>query len=232
MRAVVAAGGSGSRMAPVTRFLNKHLIPVGDGRLMIDYPLNFLKKSGFDTVSIVTGSNHATQIVEYVGDGESHGFKSVSYFFQPKPLGIADIFKRIGPHDEGVLLILGDNYFEVPLDLHFIWNTKACAFEYDIGSKDEARRFGQAIRFEDGSIERIVEKPEMAAHSRILTGLYYFPPDVFSYVEELSPSARNELEITHLLQRYLEMGSLIVKEVEGKWADLGEWPSWKHHVKS
>lgn len=230
----VAAGGSGTRMLPVTRWINKHLIPVGNGDLMIDMPLKFLQKHGFKNISIVTGSNHATQICEYVGDGDKYSFDQVEYSFQAKPAGIADILNRIGHRgsDDGVLLILGDNYFEshqlsicsLPL------GDMAACWEYDMGSPALARSFGQVIRSSDGDPSCIVEKPLCPDHGRILTGLYYFPANVFQYVEQLTPSARGELEITALLDVYLKQNKLKVFQVEGEWSDLGEIPSWEKFI--
>lgn len=223
---VIAAGGSGTRLLPCTKFINKHLVPCEPGKLMIDYPLGLFQSIGAKEVVVVTGSNHASQIVDYVDDGSRYGFEHVSYAFQPKPAGIADIFKRINYKNlkEGVLLILGDNYFSTSEGLA-INQKKACAFQYDIGNIDKAKSFGQITYHPDGKIDNIVEKPKIPQHSKILTGLYYFPGDVFEKVNELSPSARNELEITDLLRLYLRSNQLEVNDVSGTWADLGEWDS-------
>jgi glucose-1-phosphate thymidylyltransferase len=229
MRALVAAGGSGTRMLPITRWLNKHLIPLCNGELMIDKPLQFLKAHAFEEVTVVTGANHAAQIVEYVADGERYGFKRVEYAFQSKPAGIADILNRVSHENtqNGVLLILGDNYFSSIQTsiLHLSdYPSFAAAWEFDLGDPELAKRFGQADRDESGRPVAITEKPKNPTHGRILTGLYFFPSDVFEHVAKLSPSARNELEITHLLEMYMREKRLVVHEVEGKWADLGEWP--------
>ena len=228
MKVLVAAGGSGTRMLPVSRWLNKHLIPLKGGELMIDKPLKFLRQHAIDEVTVVTGANHAAQIVEYIGDGEQYGFNRIEYAFQPKPAGIADILNRVS-HDNtenGVLIILGDNYFSsVQSSLLGLrdYPEFAAAWEFDLGDQELAKRFGQADRDSSGRPVAITEKPLKPSHGRILTGLYFFPGDVFEYVSKLSPSARNELEITHLLEMYMKEKRLIVHEVEGSWADLGEW---------
>jgi glucose-1-phosphate thymidylyltransferase len=234
---VVAAGGSGTRMAPVTKVLNKHLIPTGPGELMIDHPLRFARDHNVDELVVVTGSNHASQVCEYVQDGEKYGFKRISYVFQTKPAGIADVFNRIAhfPVLEGVWLILGDNYFEKHQPAITLEMTKmclgkrnACCFEYDLGDPVLASRFGQVCV--EGEVTKIVEKPTVPVHGRILTGLYFFPADVFERVSNLAPSKRNELEITDLLALYLQEQRLTVYSVQGKWADLGEHGSWMQFV--
>lgn len=236
MKAIVAAGGNGTRMAPATFFINKHLVPIAPGKLMIDAPLEFLRACDITSVAIVTGSKHATQICEYCGDGDRYGFGAVEYFFQMKPAGIADILKRVRPtNDEGVLLILGDNWFQRQQSFVSILNEMgnsdaACCWEYDVGSKDLAKRFGQVVRNSKHKPECLVEKPLKPQHSRIVTGLYYFPSDVFARVERLSPSARGELEITDLLGLYCAEGRLRVEQVKGQWKDLGEWEEWQRFV--
>lgn len=230
MKFVVAAGGSGSRLSPITRFTNKHLIPCEPHKLMIDYPLDFMIGQGASEVTIVTGSNHASQIVDYVGDGDKYGYRRVEYAFQARPAGIADILKRISIKDEGVCLILGDNYFSAQ-QVKIQTFSRAAAFQYDVVDMDLAKSFGQVF-FRDGIPTYIVEKPENPQHSKILTGLYYFPPDVLEKVNRLSPSMRNELEITDLLEIYLKEGRLDVHDVSGEWCDLGEWSSLQKFWKS
>ena len=233
MLTILACGGSGTRMAPATRFINKHLLPVGYGDLMIDLPLQFLADHQFDEITIVTGSTHATQICEYVGDGEKWGFTRVEYTFQPKPLGIADVLNRVCHKDisDGVLLLLGDNYFSnlQGVGLHFIPGF-AYVWEYDCGDVEKAKAFGQVIRDGNDKPASIVEKPKVPTHSKILTGLYYFPASVFDVVKCLEPSQRGELEITDLIKTYLERERLHVLQVEGQWADLGEHDAWANFV--
>lgn len=233
MLGIVAAGGSGTRMLPITKYINKHLISCDKETLMIDYPLQFMKKNGFDDIVVVTGSSHASQIVDYVADGNKYGFKRVEYAFQPKPAGIADVLKRVSHHDvsDGVMLILGDNYFgnfEIPI----LAKNFATSFEYDIKDINKAKAFGQIVGSWDDKTIDIIEKPQNPTHSRILTGLYVFPADVFDVVESLNPSSRNELEITDLLKIYLKRDQLQTIVINGEWADLGEWESLKKFWKS
>lgn len=236
MIGVVAAGGKGTRMKPVTYWINKHLIPVGKGKLMIDYPVEHLATM-FMEVTVMTGCEHAGQISEYLKDGTAYGIKRINYEVQPSAAGIADVVKRVshlidGQNTFGMVLILGDNYFSQP-QLKKVTEgdpQRAIAFEFDLGDEKSARSFGQAVRDEAGKVVDIVEKPKKPTHARVLTGLYYFPADVVSYVESLRPSQRDELEITDLLREYLEKDRLDIQEVSGYWQDLGEWDSWAEHV--
>lgn len=241
MIGVIAAGGKGTRMLPITRWINKHMIPTGPGRLMIDYPLEYMMKAGFGDVTIVTGCEHAGQISEYVGDGHRFALNHVNYEIQPLAAGIADVVKRVTrlmKHDPGggLCLVLGDNFFsEVQTMVGLEANNRAVCWQYDLGEEniEKAKAFGQVQFNTDVNpdcVVRIVEKPEAPQHSSVLTGLYFFPADVADKVSRLTPSERQELEITSLLQSYLEEGRLEVRQVQGHWADLGEWSSWNHFV--
>ena len=128
----IAAGGHGTRMAPATSWVNKHLLPIGNGRLMIDCPLDTLRGMSFDQATIVTGCEHAGQVSEYVQDGHDWGFSRVNYEIQPKPAGIGDVVSRVSHlvGDGGMFLILGDNYFSVAPCLDLDVNM-AMVWEYD-----------------------------------------------------------------------------------------------------
>lgn len=232
MIAVIAAGGNGTRMLPATRVLNKHLLPTGNGDLIIDYPLRQVARLGFNEVTVVTGCAHAGQITDYIQDGAAYGFSRVHYAFQPTPAGIADVLIRVGHRidEEGVLLILGDNYFSDSQKIAVESLDEARAWEYDLKDVASASAFGQAIRDSNGNVLDIVEKPKDPTHSKILTGMYFFPEDVLKRVIDLSPSKRNELEITDLLKTYMNDGELYVDQVVGDWCDLGEWSSWSKFV--
>lgn len=237
MIGICAAGGRGTRMLPATRFVNKCLIPCGGGKLMVDFPLEHLSAMGFESIQLITGSDYAGQMADYVGDGERYGFKSVEYRIQPKPLGIADCVKRvahvIAAEEEGCMLILGDNYFSEPQQMTAVFKESylAHAWEYDLGDPEKARAFGQIVHGADGSVA-VVEKPTMPVSSKILTGLYYFPADVAKLVADLTPSQRGELEITGLLDAYAKKGLLKVHDVRGKWDDLGTWEAWGQFMRT
>lgn len=229
-KAVIGAGGNGTRLYPLTKYINKCIAPVGFEKLMIDLPIGFLKHHGIKDITILSGGNHIEQFIQYIGDGKSKELNSVDYVVQPKPLGIADIFKRLKKEEcqDGVLLILGDNYFshKQPMLSAYFKGMNAFAWEFDCGSKDKAKAFGQVLYDSQNKPMDIIEKPVEPQHSRILTGLYFFPFDVFEKVDRLEPSQRNELEITHLLKMYMSDNRLSVEQVVGSWADLGEWSSY------
>jgi glucose-1-phosphate thymidylyltransferase len=200
---------------------------------MIDMPIEFLKRHGVDQMTIVTGHEHTGQICEYVEF--AHDDIEFNYVVQPKPAGIADVIKRVRHQVEsdGLLLILGDNVFDGFMSNYIKPDYKgnsAIAFEYDIKSKQQAKSFGQLVLTKSNEIVGIVEKPSDPQHSRILTGLYYFPADVVKRVEDVQPSKRGELEITDLLSMYLKDGRLNVEQVDGVWSDLGENNPWMDFV--
>jgi len=234
---MIACGGLGTRMLPATLFCNKHLLPCGKGKLMIDFPLEHLKELGFERIQIVTGSIHAGQISEYVGDGEAHGFEQVDYRIQPKPAGIADCVRRAGPlnPEDQLLLLLGDNYFSKPLEkttrrLVNSHGNVAQVWEYSLGDVSKAKAFGQAQWDEEASRWRVVEKPENPIGDKILTGMYCFPSDVTDVVETLKPSGRGELEVADLIDYYASQERLHVNTVYGSWVDLGVWEEWGKFV--
>lgn len=237
MIGVVAAGGMGTRLLPLTRFINKQLCPVRNGKLMIDYPLEHLRSFGVSDVHIVTsGGGHLSQLTEYTGDGSRYGFSSLEYAIQPNPLGIADCLRRVAHvirnAHEGVLLALGDNYFSEHQVFDGVGSANsAMAWQFDVVDAQKAKSFGQAIFDESERVVGLVEKPEFPQHSKIITGLYYFPSDVVDVVETLKPSKRGEFEITDLLSAYCNEGRLQIADVRGDWSDLGEWSSWQRHMR-
>jgi glucose-1-phosphate thymidylyltransferase len=234
MNVVVACGGEGTRMLPITSYLNKHLIPIGNRELMIDAPIRLLIQNSFVLcdLNIVTGSEFAHQVIEHVDRTVGQTFKHIHYSIQPKSAGIADVIKRVPAiNGNSCLLILGDNYFE-NLDIHIgHHHNNAICWLYDVGSIEKAKSFGQIFFDDTGAPKEIVEKPQNSTSSEIITGLYYFPEDVMNKITKLTPSARNELEITSLLDIYLKEGRLDVRRVGGKWFDLGEWNSLDEYLK-
>ena len=222
LRGVVLAGGSGSRLFPLTLVTNKHLLPVYD-RPMIYYPLQTLKEMGCTEVLIVVGGRSVGDILELLHDGSDMGL-SLTYRYQRGALGIAHAIglAREFAGDEPVAIVLGDNILHGSL--------RAFAQEFAAGSNEagavlkevpDPERFGVAELDADGRIVGFEEKPERPKSSLIPIGVYFFRPSVFEVIEGLHPSARGELEITDLLNHYLRQGQLAHTVFDGEWQDAG-----------
>jgi glucose-1-phosphate thymidylyltransferase len=223
MKGVILAGGSGSRLYPLTRITNKHLLPVYD-RPMVYYPIQLLVEAGIDRILIVTGGNHAGEFLPLLGNGSAFGLKHLDYTFQERAAGIADALALarhfVGADDMCVLL--ADNIFE------FSIRPTVERFERQGGGArvlltrvEHPEHYGVAV-LSDGQIERIEEKPASPASPFAVTGCYLYDNTVFELVKGLEPSARGELEITDVNNFYLRQRRLQHDILEGYWADCGE----------
>lgn len=222
LKGVVLAGGSGSRLAPLTTVTNKHLLPVWD-RPMIHYPLETLRQMGVAEVLVVLGGRSVGEIVELLQDGAELGLK-ISYRYQPAARGIAHAIglAREFAGSDPICIVLGDNILLDPIDDAARTFTAGDAMGGAVlTAVPDPERFGVAAFGPDGTLTGFEEKPERPASNLIPIGVYFFRPDVFDVIESLRPSARGEFEITDLLNHYLERGSLIHHEYTGPWADAG-----------
>jgi glucose-1-phosphate thymidylyltransferase len=218
MKGVILAGGTGSRLHPLTKTTNKHILPVYN-KPMIFYPLHTLKQSGIDEILIISGPEHAGEFLEMLGSGYDLGL-SLSYTIQEKPLGIAHAIWVAQDFADGedIAVILGDNIF-------------ADSFEKDVHSfEGGAKLFLQDVetpsqfgvpKIVDNEIEKIIEKPDDPPSNLAVIGAYLYDNCVFDYIEELELSDRNELEVSDLNQKYLENGELEYRELNGYWYDAG-----------
>lgn len=222
MKGVILAGGTGSRLYPLTKITNKHLLPVYD-RPMIQYPLEMMAEAGIDNIMIVSGGNHIGDIFETIGDGSDFGV-TLDYVVQPRPDGIAGALglARWFVGDEPFVVCLGDNIFGDSIK-RFVenWdmngNKNAVVF---VKGVDHPEEYG-VLTFEDGEC-RIIEKPQEDVGNLAVTGLYMYPPDVFEYIDNLEPSARQELEITDVNNMYIDSDRLNYETLDGLWLDAGE----------
>lgn len=216
MRGIILAGGTGSRLSPLTRSVNKHLLPVGD-KPMIYWPLKVLRDNGIEDITIVSSPDGVGQLAKAMGSGDEFGCR-FSYRVQDKPGGIAQALAcaRTGQHDD-IALILGDNVFLPSPRLLVPHRVTSPAIAY-LSHVDDPRPFGVA-KMSGDMIESVVEKPENPPSNLVVTGLYVFTADVFDVAETTKPSARGEVEITDVLNRYCPW--LLAERHQGFWGDAG-----------
>jgi len=222
MKGVILAGGLGSRLLPMTRVTNKHLLPVYD-RPMIYYPVQQLVHAGIDDILVVTGGNHAGDFLKLLRNGHEFGLKSLSYAYQEGEGGIAEAL-GLAEHfaaGEPIVVILGDNIFQDTLA------PAVAAYEAGNGGamillKEVAdpHRFGVAT-LDGDRVVRIVEKPAGPESHWAVTGGYFYDRRVFDIIGELEPSNRGELEITDVNNRYIEWGAMTHHQLDGWWTDAG-----------
>jgi glucose-1-phosphate thymidylyltransferase len=223
MKGVVLAGGTGSRLHPLTLVTNKHLLPVYD-RPMIYYPLQTLAGMGVSEVMVILGGRSIGDIVELLSDGQEHGL-DLTYRYQRGSLGIAHAIGlcRQFVGQEPFCVVLGDNILRGdPL------SRAAAEFEagpYGAGALlyrvPDPQRFGVADFDEEGNVVGFEEKPQVPKSDSIPIGVYFLRPGAFDVIERLTPSGRGEFEITDVLNHYIGEGGLYSAHYEGEWHDAG-----------
>jgi glucose-1-phosphate thymidylyltransferase len=227
MKGVILAGGSGTRLNPLTRITNKHLLPIYD-RPMVTYAIEALVKADVTDVMLVTGGTHAGEFLRLLGNGHEYGLSRLLYAYQERPGGIAEalgLAERFVGGDR-VVVILADNILERSI------GPAVRNFEHQAGGArillsavaDPAhlRHVGVPALDETGRVTEIVEKPEDPPSTYAVTGIYFYDPQVFEVVAALEPSARGELEITDVNNWYVERGQMEYDVLEGFWGDAGE----------
>lgn len=215
MQGVILAGGQGTRLSPLTKVANKHLLPVYD-KPMIHYPINTLMGFGVTDICIITGGEYVGRFAEYLGDGSDFGC-SLTYKVQEKAGGVAHALALAESFvKRDVLAILGDNIFE-SMDHMIFSENMATIFIKQI---DNPGRFG-VVELEGNTVIGIEEKPKHPKSSMVVTGLYHYPKDVFDVIRTLEPSERGELEITDVNNHYIKEGRLQTEAVKGFWSDAG-----------
>jgi glucose-1-phosphate thymidylyltransferase len=229
VKGIVLAGGTGSRLWPITLATSKQLLPVYD-KPMIYYPLSVLMLAGIRDVLVITTPQDAESFSRLLGDGSSFGM-SISYRVQPAPKGIAQAFvigaDFIDGHD--VALVLGDNIFHGAGLTRILRTARdevdgCMLFGYEVS---DPQRYGVGEADEDGKLLSIQEKPAEPRSNRAITGLYFYSGDVVQIAGSLRPSARDELEITDVNKVYLEQGRARLRDL-GRgfaWLDTGTYES-------
>lgn len=221
IKGVILAGGSGTRLFPLTKIFNKHILPIYND-FMVMYPLHTLIDSGIKDILIVAGKGYAGMFLELLGSGEELGV-SLSYTVQEKPAGIADairLAKRFVDGDNFVT-ILSDNIFSDKFDFS---NFREGARVY-IKEVTNPEMFGVAELDDGGRLIDIVEKPAKPKSNFAITGLYLYDNRVFDIISCLKTSGRGELEITDVNNEYIKMGNLDYEIVRGFWSDAGTFES-------
>jgi glucose-1-phosphate thymidylyltransferase len=224
VKGVVLAGGFGTRLAPMTKVVNKHLLDVFD-QPMVYYPLQALRTAGISEVVLVTGAE-IDQFKELLGDGSELGLR-LEYARQDGAGGIAEALALARPHVAGdsLVAILGDNLYQDDLTPYVdAFRDQGGGARILLKRVEDARRFGVATVSGDRIVE-IVEKPAEPASDLAVTGCYMYDPTVFEIVAGLAPSDRGELEITDVNNAYIARGEMRFDVLTGWWTDAGTHPS-------
>ena len=226
MKGVILAGGLGTRLYPLTKITNKHLLPIYD-KPMIFYPVETLINAGIIDIMIVTGGNYAGDFLRLIGNGKEFGLKHINYTYQEGEGGIADALSLAEYFADGepICVVLGDNIIEKDI-------MKAVKdFEMQKGGAKillkevpDPERFGVA-EIENGKLVRVVEKPVQPRSNLAVIGIYMYDSRVFDIIKTLKPSNRGELEITDVNNAYIEEGKMTWEMLQGWWTDAGTFES-------
>lgn len=227
MKGIILAGGLGTRLAPLTKITNKHLLPVYD-LPMIYYPINTLVKAGIRDIMIVTGGHHAGDFLRLLGNGREFGLQDIAYTYQEGEGGIAAAL-RLTEHfadNDKIVVILGDNLFEDDLagpvrEFQQPGRTGAAIF---LKKVDDPERFG-VPEIHGDKIVRIIEKPASPPSNYAVTGAYMYDNRVYEIIKNLKPSGRGELEITDVNNQYIAWNQLGYHQLKGWWTDAGTFES-------
>jgi glucose-1-phosphate thymidylyltransferase len=225
MKGVILAGGTGSRLHPLTRITNKHLLPIYD-RPMVTYAIEALVGAGVDEIMLVTGGTHAGEFFRLLGNGHAHGIDRLFYAFQEEAGGIADalgLAERFVAGDR-VCVMLADNVVERslrPVVENYARQERGGRILLSRADPEHLRHLGVA-EMDNERVVRIVEKPQDPPSDLAVTGIYFYDESVWEIVANLEPSARGELEITDVNNWYVDQGTMEYDVLEGFWGDAGE----------
>ena len=224
MKGIILAGGTGSRLYPLTKVTNKHLLPIYD-KPMIYYPMQTLIDAGIKDIMIVSGKGHVGHFLELLGSGSEFGV-NFSYEIQKEAGGIAQALSLTEKFANGddVTVILGDNIFQDNIREHV--NSFKAGARIFIKTVSDAHRFGVAeVDHNRNQVLGIEEKPASPKSNYAVTGLYIYDNNVFDIVKTLKPSNRGELEITDVNNEYIRKGELSYSVLDGYWSDAGTFES-------
>jgi glucose-1-phosphate thymidylyltransferase len=236
MKGVILLGGTGSRLFPLTKCINKHLLPVC-GKPMAQWNLEKFAKAGITDVMIISGQEHCGSIISQFGDGSELGL-NLTYKVQAKAGGIAQAIRLAKDFacSESICVILGDNMSNIDLSQYVCRRDDDQAATIFLKEVHDPERYGVAEGYKKLSmfnqmvVTNIVEKPKEPKTNYAVTGFYIFPPDVFDFIDTLKPSARGELEVTDLNMIYVKQNRMNAY-ILGKndfWTDAGTFSSYQY----
>jgi glucose-1-phosphate thymidylyltransferase len=227
MKGVVLAGGLGSRLYPLTKVTNKHLLPVYD-RPMIHYPIRTLVKAGITDIMIVTGGQHAEDFLRLLGDGKEFGLSQLHFAYQEGEEGIAKALSlaRAFVGTDKVCTILGDNILQddIAPQVKAFANSNPGAYLF-LKEIDDPERFGVAVFDDKRRLQGVEEKPANPKSNYAVIGVYLYDANVFDVIETLKPSRRGEYEITDVSNYYISKGIADYHIITGWWSDAGTFES-------
>ncbi|MGD1011330.1 MAG: sugar phosphate nucleotidyltransferase [Acidimicrobiales bacterium] len=227
MRGVILAGGTGSRLHPLTRITNKHLLPIGD-RPMISYGIEALVKAGVTEIMVVTGGTHAGEFLRLLSNGQEFGVERLLYAYQERAGGIAEALGLAAQFvgDDPVVVMLADNIFgrsfATSVDRFAAEPKGARLVLAEVADPAHLSHLGVPELDESGQIVRIVEKPKDPPSAYCVTGVYLYDSSVFDVIQTLKPSGRGELEITDVNNHYVSEHAIGYDVQQGFWGDAGE----------
>lgn len=223
MKGIILAGGLGTRLYPLTKITNKHLLPIYD-KPMIYYPMRTLVEAGVREVMVVTGGNNAGDFLKLLGNGSEFGLKQLHFTYQEREGGIAEAIGLCSHFADNhpIIVILGDNIIQKNLAVEVAkFKKQAQGARIFLKRVKNPREYGVAY-LKNGTIERIVEKPRQSRSDLAVTGIYMYDNSVFEIIRKLKPSRRGELEITDVNNAYIKAGTMKYSILRGGWADAGE----------
>jgi glucose-1-phosphate thymidylyltransferase len=232
MKGVILAGGLGTRLFPLTKITNKHLLPVYD-RPMIYYPIQTLVNAGIDDIVIVTGGRKSGDFLSLLGNGKDFGLKHLNYTYQEGEGGIAEAL-GLAEHwakGEAIAVVLGDNLIENNIRKAVAdFRAQGRGAKILLKEVHDPQRFGVAT-LSGSKVEKIVEKPKQPETNLAVIGIYMYDSRVWEIIKTLVPSDRGELEITDVNNWYIKDGTMTSEKLSGWWTDAGTFESLHHAAK-
>jgi len=226
MKGIVLAGGLGSRLYPLTKVTNKHLLPIYN-KPMIYYPIETLVNAGIRDILIVTGGKNAGDFLRLLGNGKEFGLNHLNYTYQEgeggiaAALALAEFFADKKP----ICVILGDNIIEGSIASYVDnFRKQGCGARILLKEVEDPQRFG-VPEIREEKIIRIDEKPSVPSSNYAVTGIYLYDAEVFDFVKQLKPSKRGELEITDVNNAYIQKEKMAYDILDGWWTDAGTFES-------